>query len=101
MPLRLRHHDVTIWLGDLNYRLNPAPAVLKETQIRSMIRERNLEPLLSCCQLREAIAKGRAFEGYCEAPISFAPTYKYDRSARQAPTVFRRRGRPGHTRAHH
>ena len=106
VSLKLRHHDVTIWMGDLNYRLSHG-AAFKEAQVRELIKEGKYEPLLSCCQLHEARRGGRAFEGYQEAPIAFAPTYKYDLSARapgaRATAAPRRRlcgPEPGVARSH-
>lgn len=73
----LKHHDVVVWVGDLNYRLEGVQAA----KSRKLVQDGALEELLKFDQLREAQRKGHAFETFEEAPISFPPTYKYDRSA--------------------
>eukprot|EP00900_Chrysochromulina_parva_P000433 jgi/Chrpa1/10390/Chrysochromulina_OHIO_Genome00020297-RA len=76
-------HDLCVWLGDLNYRLEgpneevrrivadaasmPAPQAAKE-----------LQAMLQYDQLTIAKASGAAFDEFVEAPLEFAPTYKYD-----------------------
>ncbi|KAK4429125.1 Type IV inositol polyphosphate 5-phosphatase 11 [Sesamum alatum] len=66
--------QVTVWLGDLNYRLegiNTFPA-------RNLI-HRNLHRLLtSKDQLLQEAERGQVFNGYYEGTLSFKPTYKYD-----------------------
>ena len=46
--------------------------------IRKAVASADYAPLLASDQLRNAQAWGAAFVGYEEAPITFAPTYKYD-----------------------
>ncbi|KAI8014096.1 Type IV inositol polyphosphate 5-phosphatase 11 [Camellia lanceoleosa] len=69
-----RPAQITIWLGDLNYRLqgiNAFPA-------RSLIQE-NLHKLLTGKdQLLQEAERGQIFSGYCEGTLAFKPTYKYD-----------------------
>ncbi|GMI96778.1 ARABIDOPSIS THALIANA INOSITOL POLYPHOSPHATE 5-PHOSPHATASE 11 [Hibiscus trionum] len=69
---RLSH--ITVWLGDLNYRLqgiNTHPA-------RSLI-QRDLHQLLrSKDQLHQEAERGQIFNGYCEGTLAFKPTYKYN-----------------------
>ncbi|XWS21104.1 hypothetical protein CRYUN_Cryun30bG0026700 [Craigia yunnanensis] len=69
-----RPAEITIWLGDLNYRLqgiNTHPA-------RNLIR-RNLHRLLTRKDqlLREA-ERGQIFNGYCEGTLKFKRTHKYN-----------------------
>mmetsp|Transcript_39318 Transcript_39318/g.97137 ORF Transcript_39318/g.97137 Transcript_39318/m.97137 type:complete len:719 (-) Transcript_39318:205-2361(-) len=78
ITLRLRHHDVVVWLGDLNYRLALPTAEVTVANVRTLIQHGNLRPLLAADQLQAAQRAGKAFEGYSEAPITFSPTYKYD-----------------------
>ncbi|XP_012451277.1 type IV inositol polyphosphate 5-phosphatase 11 [Gossypium raimondii] len=65
---------ITVWLGDLNYRLqgiNTHPA-------RNLI-HRNLHKLLrSKDQLLQEAESGQIFNGYCEGKLAFKPTYKYN-----------------------
>ncbi|KAJ3674386.1 hypothetical protein LUZ60_005002 [Juncus effusus] len=66
--------DVTIWLGDLNYRLqgiNTMPA-------RNLIHENLQNVLTRKDQLLQEAEKGEIFNGYCEGTLSFKPSYKYN-----------------------
>ncbi|GMI91226.1 ARABIDOPSIS THALIANA INOSITOL POLYPHOSPHATE 5-PHOSPHATASE 11 [Hibiscus trionum] len=69
-----RPPQITIWLGDLNYRLqgiNTHPA-------RNLI-QRNLHGLLrSKDQLHQEAERRQIFNGYCEGTLTFKPTYKYN-----------------------
>lgn len=67
-------HDVIIWLGDLNYRIN-----MPDAEIRTLISQRAITDLLGHDQLKEEMLSGGCFEGFSEAPISFAPTYRFDK----------------------
>lgn len=69
-----RPAQITIWLGDLNYRLqgiNTFPA-------RHLINENLQELLTSKDQLLQEAERGQIFDGYCEGTLAFKPTYKYD-----------------------
>eukprot|EP00299_Pterocystis_sp_00344_P005082 c16408_g1_i1.p1 GENE.c16408_g1_i1~~c16408_g1_i1.p1 ORF type:complete len:541 (-),score=152.07 c16408_g1_i1:136-1620(-) len=66
-------HDVIFWFGDLNYRIS-----LPAEEVRTKIRDQDLETLLRYDQLTVERDHGNVFVGYEEAPITFAPTYKYD-----------------------
>ncbi|XAR61811.1 Inositol-polyphosphate 5-phosphatase [Bertholletia excelsa] len=69
-----RPPDITVWLGDLNYRLqgiNTFPA-------RSLIHDNLLELLSSKDQLLQEAERGQIFNGYCEGALAFKPTYKFD-----------------------
>ena len=82
-----------VWLGDLNYRLN-----LADDHVRSVLtkigvgsagedfrvcsayaaeRAARYAPLLGADQLSLERAAGKAFAGWTEAPVAFAPTYKF------------------------
>ncbi|XWS24313.1 hypothetical protein CRYUN_Cryun28dG0090500 [Craigia yunnanensis] len=69
-----RPAHITVWLGDLNYRLqgiNTHPA-------RNLI-QRNLHRLLtSKDQLLQEAERAQIFNGYCEGTLTFKPTYKYN-----------------------
>lgn len=73
IPNTIWGHDCIIWLGDLNYRLN-----LPDSEIRFLVAREDWPVLLGKDQLRNEFLEGRAFEGWHEGTISFAPTYKYD-----------------------
>ncbi|KAL2504138.1 Type I inositol 1 [Abeliophyllum distichum] len=76
---------VTVWLGDLNYRLqgiNTLPA-------RNLI-QNNLHGLLTTQdQLLQEAERGQVFNGYCEGTLAFKPTYKYDIGSRGYDTSYK------------
>ncbi|CAM0875827.1 unnamed protein product [Alopecurus aequalis] len=65
--------DITVWLGDLNYRLEG----ISSMPARKMIEE-NRQSLRDKDQLLQEAEKGQVFNGYCEGTLSFKPTYKYN-----------------------
>jgi hypothetical protein len=79
------HH--CFWLGDLNYRLDfsitdPTEPPSKEEahrRVAKAVEEEDWEALLAADQLRESQRRGSAFVGFCEAPITFPPTFKVER----------------------
>ncbi|XP_066335768.1 type IV inositol polyphosphate 5-phosphatase 11-like isoform X2 [Miscanthus floridulus] len=66
--------DITVWLGDLNYRLEGISSI----PARKMIEENRQSKLRGKDQLLQEAEKGEVFNGYCEGTLSFKPTYKYD-----------------------
>ncbi|XP_047328771.1 type IV inositol polyphosphate 5-phosphatase 11 [Impatiens glandulifera] len=69
-----RTSQVTIWLGDLNYRLegiNTFPA-------RSLIHSDLHQMLTENDQLLQEAERGEIFNGYFEGTLAFKPTYKFD-----------------------
>ncbi|KAL5704916.1 hypothetical protein ACHQM5_023275 [Ranunculus cassubicifolius] len=70
-----RPPDITVWLGDLNYRIQG----LENQPVRNLIqRDLHTELLTSKDQLLQEAERGQIFEGYCEGSLEFKPTYKYD-----------------------
>lgn len=67
-------HDVVMWIGDLNYRLDLASDL---GHVHQRIRLQDWHYLLDHDQLNVEKAERRAFEVFREGPINFAPTYKY------------------------
>jgi len=69
-------HEVCILNGDLNYRIDSIPRHV----IINAIRQNNLSKLLERDQLLASRRKNPGFRlrSFIEAPITFAPTYKYD-----------------------
>ena len=65
-------HHHTVWMGDLNYRIE-----LERDQVLELARKGNFDELYAADQLRASREAGTAFAGYNEAPISFAPTFKF------------------------
>ncbi|GMT36545.1 hypothetical protein PFISCL1PPCAC_27842, partial [Pristionchus fissidentatus] len=76
--LNLFDHDVLIWLGDLNYRVNSQVNGLSNSDVRRIASSSEMTKLTKFDQLREQQLFGRVFVGFKEAPIAFPPTYKYD-----------------------
>jgi len=73
-PMKLSQHNIVIWLGDLNYRLDD----LEVDQVKALIDETKLDELYKFDQLRKQKDAGKVFQGYSEGKISFKPTYKFD-----------------------
>ncbi|WOL19580.1 type IV inositol polyphosphate 5-phosphatase 11 [Canna indica] len=65
---------LTVWLGDLNYRLEG----IKNMRARSLIRKDLQKVLIGKDQLLQEAERGEVFNGYCEGNLSFKPTYKYN-----------------------
>ncbi|GFQ04217.1 type i inositol 1 4 5-trisphosphate 5-phosphatase 11 [Phtheirospermum japonicum] len=66
--------QVTVWLGDLNYRLQGINTI----PVRNLI-HKNLHGLLTTKdQLLQEAERGQVFNGYCEGTLAFKPTYKYN-----------------------
>ena len=61
------------WLGDLNYRID-----LPDSEVRRKIVEKDWVTLFQADQLHNQMKQGAVFQDWKEAPIYFAPTYKYD-----------------------
>jgi hypothetical protein len=83
--------SVLIWLGDFNYRVDQSREdieaavaagsygpILKGDQVRARVTRARAHSLYVRAQLLQEKSKGRTFVGLTEAPITFAPTYKYD-----------------------
>uniref|UniRef100_A0A8C6J6A0 phosphoinositide 5-phosphatase n=1 Tax=Melopsittacus undulatus TaxID=13146 RepID=A0A8C6J6A0_MELUD len=73
-PLTIGKHDVILWLGDLNYRLED----LDVAQVKQLVDEKAFLELCQYDQLKRQMDANAAFEGFTEGEISFQPTYKYD-----------------------
>ncbi len=69
-------HEVCVLNGDLNYRIE----TIGRESVISAVRTGNLPKLLERDQLLLARRKNPGFRlrAFVEAPITFAPTYKYD-----------------------
>ncbi|XP_058675706.1 type II inositol 1,4,5-trisphosphate 5-phosphatase isoform X2 [Ammospiza caudacuta] len=73
-PLTIGKHDVILWLGDLNYRLEE----LDVAKVKQLVEEKAFPELCQYDQLKRQMKANAAFEGFTEGEISFQPTYKYD-----------------------
>lgn len=66
-------HDIIIWLGDFNYRIN-----LSNEEVKKYIKMNNFEKLYENDQLNLQMISGSVFPHYSESQIIFPPTYKFD-----------------------
>ena len=69
-------HDLVFFFGDLNYRLNFEEDELES--VYSLIDQQKWDPLLVNDQLLLSMEQKKAFDGFSENEIKFAPTYKYE-----------------------
>ncbi|NXW90481.1 I5P2 phosphatase, partial [Alopecoenas beccarii] len=73
-PLTIDNHDVILWLGDLNYRVEE----LDVAKVKQLVEEKAFLELCQYDQLKRQMNENAVFEGFTEGEISFQPTYKYD-----------------------
>jgi len=83
------HH--TIWMGDLNYRIDLGLTSADENkvlrvdnkerfeEVQTLLKEKQFGKLYAADQLKNSIENGKAFTGFKEAPIEFPPTFKVRR----------------------
>ncbi|SCU91378.1 LAMI_0E05644g1_1 [Lachancea mirantina] len=71
--LRIKDHDVVIWMGDFNYRIS-----LPNEEVRNSVISKNYSKLFDRDQLNQQMIAGESFPYYNEMEISFPPTYKFD-----------------------
>ncbi|KAI4375012.1 hypothetical protein MLD38_012932 [Melastoma candidum] len=69
-----RPAQVTVWLGDLNYRLEG----IGTYPARNLIQKQQHKMLIGKDQLLHEAERGKIFDGYCEGSLRFKPTYKYN-----------------------
>nr|CAH8865314.1 unnamed protein product [Trichobilharzia regenti] len=67
-------HDIVFVFGDLNYRI----VGLDSSYVRKSIFGKDFTSLLKNDELLKQFESRKAFDGYREPPINFAPTYKFD-----------------------
>jgi len=67
-------HDIVVWLGDLNYRIDESMPTEKVLELSV---QKKLDPLRAIDQLNTERREGRAFQGFEEGVLNFVPTYKY------------------------
>ncbi|CAO2205347.1 unnamed protein product [Urochloa humidicola] len=68
----IHDHDRIFWLGDLNYRLD-----VSYERAHELVSTKSWSKLAETDQLKRELRKGRAFDGWTEGVLEFAPTYKY------------------------
>lgn len=65
------------WFGDLNYRLD-----MSLDDVLAGVSSKDWPHLCAHDQLLASMEQERAFGGFCEGPLQFAPTYRYARGRR-------------------
>lgn len=70
----IKDHDFVFWLGDFNYRMHTDHTV---DEVFKHVEMKDQAWLLKMDQLNIERRNRRAFDGFTEASINFAPTYKY------------------------
>eukprot|EP01137_Pigoraptor_chileana_P022105 Opistho-2@86633 len=73
----LSQFDHLLWFGDLNYRMD-----LTVDRVLELIDRRDWNGLRNGDQLLSEQRNGRAFVGFEEGKINFAPTYRFERGTR-------------------
>eukprot|EP00798_Chlamydomonas_sp_ICE-L_P027604 gene27604-7241_t len=66
--------ELLVWVGDFNYRV-----ASEYSQVIESVKNGELDKLLLVDQLKNEMAKRTVFHGMSEGPITFPPTYKYDK----------------------
>ncbi|XP_071607635.1 type II inositol 1,4,5-trisphosphate 5-phosphatase-like [Heliangelus exortis] len=72
--LTIAKHDVILWLGDLNYRLED----LDVAKVKQLVEEKAFPELWQYDHVAWDESRRGIFEGFTEGELSFQPTYKYD-----------------------
>ncbi|KAM0876531.1 hypothetical protein ACQ4PT_036110 [Festuca glaucescens] len=73
LPRDIYDHERIFWLGDLNYRID-----VPYDRAHGLVATMDWSKLAEKDQLKRELKKGRAFEGWSEGVLEFAPTYKYE-----------------------
>ena len=79
--LSIWDHQFLFWIGDLNYRIDAS-----NEDVRARVRRGDIPALLADDQLYAQMRARTAFDEFMEAPITFAPTYKYDKNSTEYDT---------------
>ncbi|KAJ9459371.1 hypothetical protein DIPPA_61347 [Diplonema papillatum] len=69
---RATKHDYVFWLGNMNYRVDASVE-----DVMYWIAKKQYEEIVARDQMTAAMKEGSGFVGFHEAPITFAPTYKF------------------------
>ncbi len=69
----LYEHDILLWCGDLNYRIDSD----NFQEVVDMIQQNSLYELRKLDQLKQEKAAGNVFAEFEEGKIKFPPTYKF------------------------
>eukprot|EP00934_Nitzschia_sp_Nitz4_P008839 Nitzschia sp. Nitz4//scaffold9_size221794//125614//126687//NITZ4_001360-RA/size221794-processed-gene-0.23-mRNA-1//1//CDS//3329561043//8829//frame0 len=82
--------DRAFFCGDLNYRMD-LPRETTECAVCDDPSPKGLAKLLPHDQLRQTIVEGRAFPGFTEGKLTFAPTFKFDKGTGDYDTSHKKR----------
>ena len=76
----MRSSEGIVWVGDFNYRVD---GFSRDAAVEKADRGRpeDLEALVAGDQCRREMAAGRTFRGFREAPLTFRPTFKFDKKS--------------------
>lgn len=74
LPLLIDDHDVILWFGDLNYRIQEC---IPESEVMEIVKRGGFNSLISRDQLKIEMEFKNVFHGYEEGRLDFPPTYKY------------------------
>ncbi|XP_019457709.1 PREDICTED: type IV inositol polyphosphate 5-phosphatase 11 [Lupinus angustifolius] len=80
-----RPSHITVWLGDLNYRLQGIDSYPARNLIHKDLHQR----LHGKDQLLQEAERGQIFNGFCEGTLTFKPTYKYDKGSSDYDTSYK------------
>ncbi|RYR06320.1 hypothetical protein Ahy_B06g086070 isoform B [Arachis hypogaea] len=80
-----RPSHITIWLGDLNYRLQGIDTYPARNLINNDLHQR----LHGKDQLLQEAGRGQIFNGFCEGTLTFKPTYKYNKGSSNYDTSYK------------
>ncbi|MBZ3878353.1 Type II inositol 1,4,5-trisphosphate 5-phosphatase [Sciurus carolinensis] len=73
-PLTISKHNVILWLGDLNYRIEE----LDVEKVKKLIEEKAFQTPYAYDQPKIQVAAKTVLEGFTEGELTFQPTCKYD-----------------------
>ncbi|CAL0322423.1 unnamed protein product [Lupinus luteus] len=80
-----RPAHITVWLGDLNYRLQGIDSYPARNLIQKDLHQR----LHGKDQLLQEAERGQIFNGFCEGTLTFKPTYKYNKGSSDYDTSYK------------
>ncbi|ELP83484.1 type II inositol-1,4,5-trisphosphate 5-phosphatase precursor, putative [Entamoeba invadens IP1] len=73
--LNVLDHDIVVWLGDLNYRID-----LDDQEVRKLVVEKDFNTLYRNDQLYTSRMKKKVFHNFVEARLNFLPTFKINQN---------------------
>lgn len=82
----LEAFDHVIWCGDFNFRIHGTRDI-----VDTLLKQNRCDVLLDNDQLTMLMQYDRAFKGFKEGPVTFRPTYKFDRLSDSYDTSSKRR----------